>query len=66
MAFSHFENLLGFNLGVFLLSRRRCSGFPVDLANGFGPGFKPITISLHLPRLFLIQELWATLGIFKV
>lgn len=41
------EDLLGFKLGVFpgvfLLSRRRRSGLPVDWAIGFGPGFKPIT-----------------------
>nr|WP_306804116.1 hypothetical protein [Providencia sp. PROV024] len=38
------EDLLGFRPGVFpgvfLLSRRRWSGLPVESAIGFGPGFK--------------------------
>ena len=43
-----FEDLLRFKLdvlpGVHLLSRRRLSGFPVDLAIGFGPGLSPAII----------------------
>lgn len=49
LAVCHFfgvEDLLGFNDGVFpgvlLLSRRRWSGFPVDLAIGLGPGLRDI------------------------
>jgi len=41
-----FEDLLGFTPGVFpgvfLLSRRRWSGLPVDFAIGFGPGLRAI------------------------
>ena len=48
--FYFFEDLLGFNDGVFpgvsLLSRRRLSGSPVDLAIGFGPGLRPIIVIL--------------------
>lgn len=44
-----FVDLLGFNEGVLpgvsLLSRRRLSGSPVDLAMGFGPGFKLMMFS---------------------
>jgi hypothetical protein len=45
-----FEDLLGFKLevfpGVVLLSRRRLSGFPVDLAVGFGPGLSAMIFFL--------------------
>lgn len=41
------EDLLGFSPGVFpgvfLLSRRRWSGFPVESAIGFGPGLSAIS-----------------------
>ncbi|CAH8182106.1 hypothetical protein VAE151_410001 [Vibrio aestuarianus] len=46
--------MLGFSPGVFpgvfLLSRLRWSGLPVDLAIGFGPGFKAIMIILTCMR----------------
>ncbi|MER2413429.1 hypothetical protein ABS846_28110, partial [Klebsiella pneumoniae] len=45
------EDLLGFNLsvfpGVFLLSRWRWSGCPVDSAIRFGPGLRAIMDILH-------------------
>ncbi len=45
-----FEDLLGFKLGLFpgvlLLSRRRLSSFPVDLAIGFGPGLSAMIVLL--------------------
>lgn len=34
--------------GVFLLSRWRRSGFPVEIAIRFGPGFNPIIDALVL------------------
>jgi len=44
------EDLLGFNLsvfpGVFLLSRWRLSGSPVDSAIRFGPGLRLIVVLL--------------------
>nr|WP_238532115.1 hypothetical protein [Rahnella aquatilis] len=44
------EDLLGFNLsvfpGVFLLSRWRLSGSPVDSAMRFGPGLRLMMIIL--------------------
>lgn len=47
----YFFGLLGLRAGVlpgvFLLSRRRWSGLPVDLAIGFGPGLSDMT-NLHL------------------
>lgn len=46
-----FEDLLGFKLrlfpGVLLLSRRRWSSFPVDLAFGFGPGLSAMIFLLQ-------------------
>lgn len=46
-----FEDLLGFKLdlfpGVLLLSRRRLSSFPVDLAIGFGPGLSAMVVLLE-------------------
>ena len=46
MATYFFEDLLGFKSGLFpcvpLLSRRRLSTSPVDLAIGFGPGLSAI------------------------
>ena len=45
-----FEDLLGFNPGVFpgvfLLSRLRLSGLPVESAIGFGPSLSAITVIL--------------------
>lgn len=55
-----FEDLLGFNPGVFpgvfLLSRLRLSGLPVESAIGFGPGFKAIIIILSIKRRSLTYE----------
>lgn len=46
------EDLLGFKLGVFLgvflLSRLRWSGLPVDFAIGFGPGLRATIVILYL------------------
>lgn len=47
-----FEDLLGFKSGLFpcvsLLSRRRLSTSPVDLAIGFGPGLSAISFLLNV------------------
>lgn len=47
-----FEGLLGFKSGLFpcvsLLSRRRLSTSPVDLAIGFGPGLRAIRFLLDV------------------
>jgi hypothetical protein len=49
-----FEDLLGFNPGVFpgvfLLSRLRLSGLPVESAIGFGPGLRAIIFILVIER----------------
>lgn len=46
------EDLLGFNLsvfpGVFLLSRWRLSGSPVDSAIRFGPGLRLMIVTLFI------------------
>jgi hypothetical protein len=42
--------------GVFLLSRLRWSGFPVDFAIGFGPGLRAIVVFLKSIRANLSQN----------
>ena len=55
-----FEDLLGFNPGVFpgvfLLSRLRLSSLPVESAIGFGPGLRPIIVILLIKRKSLNSE----------
>jgi hypothetical protein len=55
-----FEDLLGFNPGVFpgvfLLSRLRLSGLPVESAIGFGPGLRAIIVILSIKRKSLNYE----------
>ena len=41
---------MGVFLGVSLLSRRRLSGMPVDLAIGFGPGLIAMITLLVVPE----------------
>jgi|TARA_E500000081_G_scaffold131602_1_gene141987 hypothetical protein len=55
-----FDDLLGFNPGVFpgvfLLSRLRLSGLPVESAIGFGPGLRAIIVILSIKRKSLTYE----------
>lgn len=55
-----FEDLLGFNPGVFpgvfLLSRLRLSGLPVESAIGFGPGLRATIVILSIKRKSLNYE----------
>ncbi|MHB2800297.1 hypothetical protein ACYBZ1_25745, partial [Klebsiella pneumoniae] len=65
-----FEDLLGFNLsvfpGVFLLSRWRLSGSPVESAIRFGPGLRPIIVILSIvKRKALKLDILTALRIIK-
>ncbi|MEM5445804.1 hypothetical protein, partial [Serratia marcescens] len=64
------EDLLGFNLsvfpGVFLLSRWRWSGCPVDSAIRFGPGLRALMDILHRVKRKLYNCIYRQLKVVKM